>query len=66
MHIVVYRKKMTVETKGFGHIEEPLPARGASVTYTGKRGRLRRAMEEETVLEGGAQLCDGAHNLLCP
>ena len=41
MHIVVYRKKMTVETKGFGHIEEPLPARGASVTYTGKRGRLR-------------------------
>ena len=41
MHIVVYRKKMTVETKGCGHIEEPLPARGASVTYTGKRGRLR-------------------------
>ena len=25
---------------------------------------LRRAMEEETVLEGVAQLCDGAHNLL--
>ena len=25
---------------------------------------LRRAMEEGTVLEGVAQLCDGAHNLL--
>ena len=28
------------------------------------RDGLRRAMEEETVLEGVAQLCDGAHNLL--
>ena len=28
------------------------------------RDGLRRAMEEGTVLEGVAQLCDGAHNLL--
>ena len=73
VHIVVYRKKMTVETKGFGHIEEPLPARGASVTYTGNeaacasRDGLRRAMEEETVLEGVAPaLRRGPTTCWCP